>query len=79
MPDIDALLANARSRGGGPCWRKRLTGDAVTFIEAAEAAMASGDAITHAGVSRVLTEDLGQPVARRSVSAHYSGECSCGR
>lgn len=81
MPDLDALLDKARPRSSEsqPCWRRRIDGRSLAFVESVERLRKAGEDFTDTGIARVLSDDLGFRIKRARIGAHYRGECSCPR
>lgn len=71
--DVEALVAQARSRGD--CWRTRLTGDADQFMTAIDEAISQGDKFSPMIVRETVASLGGESSA--DVRHHLQRRCAC--
>lgn len=77
--DIAGLVDKARTHNRVQvCWRRRLTGKPLEFIEAVEEELARGASFTGTGVYYGL-RDLGFAVEKSRVLDHMKERCDCER
>lgn len=66
-----------RSSHGSKCWRQKIVGDPLSFIEALEARLGDGQYPNFVKVSGLLKKHYAFPISPDVIRRHYSGKCAC--